>query len=417
MAYKRTRTGTQRLDLSSSTSWSVPNGGSTISTGTVTLPDGSTSATRIKCVSTSGGTCAIRYAPAAGVSWFASSRTISFDIYVESPIVNATGFAGTMFLSNDTGFANYFQASYLLRPGWNRIRLSRKDFSVAAGTPSWATDMTRVQFSIAATTSQVTTAFFSNLVTGAWARPQCVIMFDDGWDTVIDTALPIMDGFGIPGTVAVIEDFVADSGYMTEAELTTLHDDYSWGMVNHSWKHGEGASAGPWLATASVERCQEQIEHCREYLESLGFTRDDEHLIFCSPFGEFTANYLEAAKNDGCIFFRGTMGTNQSQLSYPAMGDEWLENPSEVLRPWPCFAGINTWTLANFTDHMDRNLAAGRPTIILFHTIVDVASAGLHWSTANFTGFMQYCYRKKVLCDFVTLPKFVKHLRTAGASA
>lgn len=414
--YKRTQEPTLRLPLSSSTNWAISSGGATLSTATTTLADGTTSATRMKVVSTSGGAIALRYSPGAAVNWFASGRTIDFDIFIETPIVSTTGLAGTFFLSNDTGFSNYFQADYLLRPGWNRVRLSRSDFSVAAGTPSFDTDMSRVQFSIAATASQVTTAYFSNLRTGGWSRPQVVIMFDDGWQSVLDTAKPLMDTYGIPGTVAVIEDFVGDAGYMSEANLQTLHA-AGWGMVNHSWKHGEGASAAPWLGSSSVADCQAQISHCRAYLESLGFTRDDEHLIYCSPFGEFSTNYLTAAANDGCIFFRGTMGTNVSQLTYPNIGDEWLINPSGVLRPWPCLAGINTWTSANFITHMDRNLAAGRSTIILFHKIETVASAGLEWSTANFTALMQYLHRKRALCDFVTLPQFVRDHRNAGASA
>lgn len=414
--FKRTHEPTLRLNLSSSTSWAISSGGATLSTASVTLPDGATSATRMKTVSTSGGAIALRYSPGAAVNWFVAGRTIDFDIFIETPIVSTTGFAGTFFLSNDSGFANYFQADYLLRPGWNRVRLSRADFSVAAGTPSWDTDMARVQFSIAATASQITTAYFSNLRTGGWSRPQVCIMFDDGWESVIDTAKALMDSYGIPGTVAVVEDFVGDAGYMTSAELTTLHN-AGWGMVNHSWKHGEGASSAPWLASSSVADCQTQIEHCRDYLISLGFTRDNEHLIYCSPFGEFTENYLTAAANAGCTFFRGTMGTNVSQLSYPTLGDEWLINPSGVLRPWPCLAGTNTWTSANMITHMDRNLAAGRSTIILFHSIVTTASAGLEWSTANFTAFLQYLHRKRGLVDFVTLPEMVRNLRNAGAAA
>lgn len=409
MGLKTLRQPTSRLAMDSATSWAAaPGGTGTVTTGTLEI--GGETITALRCTGTSGGNVRFRYSPGSAFDFFSDNGTLEFYVYVASPLVNATAIGGNVLVSNDTAFSNYWTAQTMFIPGQvHQVRLSRKDFSVTAGTPSWDSENNRFQVSFTAVTGQVLDVYIWGLKSGGYARPQCVIMFDDGYLNNLETAKPIMDDFGFKGTIACVEDFVGDSGFLTVANYNTLHDD-AWGIVNHSYLHGAGGGS-PWLTTASVAACQEQIEHCRDYMIAQGWTRDDEHLIYCSPYGEFTENYLTAAKNAGCTFFRGTMATNNAQLTYPNMGDEWLEAVGDVLRPWPCFAGANTWTVQNYIDHINRNLAAGRHTILLFHSIVTTASAAIEWSTANFTDLMEYLFKLKPMMDFPTLPQFVKGLQ------
>ena len=70
----------------------------------------------------------------------------------------------------------------------------------------------------------------------------------------------------------------------------------------------------------------------------------------------------------------------------------------------------NAWTLANITDRIDRIISGGRSiTGILYHDIATPADTAIKTTIANFQGAMDYCYRRKAVCDFPTVPELYKH--------
>jgi hypothetical protein len=76
----------------------------------------------------------------------------------------------------------------------------------------------------------------------------------------------------------------------------------------------------------------------------------------------------------------------------------------------PCFAVNSSTSLADLTAVIDSAIRSGRSQVILFHDIVASPSASSDFSTANFTSFAQHCFRKKALCDFVSLPQLYAKL-------
>ncbi len=272
----------------SATNW-VLNMGATLAAGTT--PDG---VAALKGVSASGGNLRINYAPAGGVNLL-TAKGIEVDVYCESPTLNdpPDGVVLAILLANDSGFANYFASGNMfIRPGWNKIRLGRRDFT-ASGSPTWATDVAVIRFNFAFEASQVLTMYIKNLSTPGFARPQIPIVFDDGYESVYTVAFPYMAARGLVGTVGVISSKVGTSGFMTEAQLQELYD-AGWSLCNHTHLHQQNV-----LKSATQAVCYQEIIECQRYLEGNGWTRDNGHLHFFAPYGEWSANYLAATVQAG----------------------------------------------------------------------------------------------------------------------
>ena len=78
-------------------------------------------------------------------------------------------------------------------------------------------------------------------------KPEMVITFDDGYESVYTIAYPIMKQYGIVGTCYVVTSWIGTPGYLTLPELTELHN-AGWTIANHSYSHQEL----PTLTTAQI---------------------------------------------------------------------------------------------------------------------------------------------------------------------
>jgi peptidoglycan/xylan/chitin deacetylase (PgdA/CDA1 family) len=67
-------------------------------------------------------------------------------------------------------------------------------------------------------------------------EPRAVIIFDDGWASVMDAA-NIMNKYGVKGNVAVITGSIGHRIYLSLDELKTLQNSYNWDIVNHTSFH------------------------------------------------------------------------------------------------------------------------------------------------------------------------------------
>ena len=61
-----------------------------------------------------------------------------------------------------------------------------------------------------------------------------VITFDDGFESTYTIAFPLMQQYGIKGTVYVVPDWLGAPGYLTLAELTEMHN-AGWTIASHTW--------------------------------------------------------------------------------------------------------------------------------------------------------------------------------------
>jgi len=383
--------------------WTASGTGASQTTGSITLIDG-TIGTRVKATSGSGQNLFLAYA--AGNVW-ATKKGLFIRIYLDAPDTNdpATIYSGFIRI-RDAATTHQWGAIIAMRPGWNEFRLGRNKFAVAAGTPVWdTTTWNDIIIKVDAVTSTTLSIYVDNLAYAGYSRPQIAIMFDDGYDSVIDTAMPYMAARGIPGSVGVISGSVGAANFMTLAELTTLHA-AGWSMVGHTRDHtAVSGSPSRWLQDASQATCQEQIEASRDYLKDNGFTRDSEHLIFCSPYGEWSANYKAAADAAGILMFRVLTAASSTAPESCSFVDAYPN-----ARYVPCVSTIRTWSVAQIKAYIDAAIGSGTSIIVLFHKVVAGAAANIEYETASFKEVIDHCYRKKAQADFVNLTEWRKRV-------
>jgi len=388
-------------DGSSATGWTVSGTGSSQTTGTITLVGGA-SAVRVKVTSGSGQSLFVTYATG---NIFATKRGLFIRLYLDAPATNdpATIYSGFIRI-RDAATTNQWGAVIAFRPGWNTFRLGRNKFSVAAGSPVWdTTTWNNAIVKLDPLTSTVMSLYVDSLSYAGYSRPKIAIMFDDGYESVIDTAYPYMAQRGLPGSVGVIEKSVGTTNFMTLAELQTLHG-AGWSMVNHTKDHtAVSGSPSRWLQDADQATCYEQIRSCQDYLKNQGFTRDGEHLIFCSPYGEWSDNYKAAADQAGCTMFRVLTAADSGAPQSVAFADDYPDT-----KYVPCVSTIRTWTVAQITAYIDAAIGSGTSIIVLFHKVVTGASTNIEYETASFKQVIDHCYRRKDVADFVNLATWRK---------
>ena len=66
--------------------------------------------------------------------------------------------------------------------------------------------------------------------------PTMVLTFDDGYTSVFTTAFPIMQQYGMVGTVYMNMGYVGDDGYLTLDQLHQLYD-AGWTIGDHTPVH------------------------------------------------------------------------------------------------------------------------------------------------------------------------------------
>ncbi len=66
--------------------------------------------------------------------------------------------------------------------------------------------------------------------------PVITIMFDDGFSSVYNEALPILDSYGYPANVATNGSTIGKSGFLTEKQLKELLNK-RWALSDHTYSH------------------------------------------------------------------------------------------------------------------------------------------------------------------------------------
>ena len=105
--------------------------------------------------------------------------------------------------------------------GWNKLMFLKSDFA-AVGGEDWANTMIRLRFRVLSAANSTVNVTFDDLRYGEYARPKCIISFDDGADGVYNEGYPYMRTKGFRGVVYEPEGAVRTvaAGYMTLAQLT-----------------------------------------------------------------------------------------------------------------------------------------------------------------------------------------------------
>ncbi len=113
---------------------------------------------------------------------------------------------------------------------------------------------------------------------------QIAITFDDAYESVYRTAVPLLSELELPYTIFVNTDAVGRHGYMTWAQLEELAEGKLATIANHSADHGHlarkpGESKAQWH-----ERTEQSLDKAQEAIsDNLGLDSQ----MFAYPYGEF----------------------------------------------------------------------------------------------------------------------------------
>lgn len=187
--------------------------------------------------------------------------------------------------------------------------------------------------------------------------PRVVIMFDDGYKTVVSQALPIFQSVNIVANTAVISNTVlsSDSNYMRISDLSTLKS-AGWNICNHTTNHLN-------LSTQPDNGLYE-ISNCETFLSQNGFTTG----FLMYPNGYYSSSVINVAISLGIKLARissSPMGYDIS-LPIPSPNTNWYTLPTQP---------IGT-TISTSTPTLNSNLAilntikkTGESAIFMGHNI------------------------------------------------
>ena len=100
-----------------------------------------------------------------------------------------------------------------------------------------------------------------------WNQPLVSITFDDGWQSVYDRALPLLDKHGFKSTQYVNASSIETPNFITGAEVQQLHQ-AGHEIAAHAYQHVDLTSVG-------AERLDEELRKSEEALAAAGLPTDD----------------------------------------------------------------------------------------------------------------------------------------------
>ena len=143
---------------------------------------------------------------------------------------------GINFLTSTDG--KYFGAYLIksqLHKGLNYIVIPSSLFSSNGGI-TWKDTITSVQYRLYFAAGKSMNVTFLEMKNNLKGTPKMVLTFDDGYTSVYTTAFPIMQQYGIKGTVYINTALVGTPGRLNLQQLQTLYN-AGWTIANHTPNH------------------------------------------------------------------------------------------------------------------------------------------------------------------------------------
>jgi peptidoglycan/xylan/chitin deacetylase (PgdA/CDA1 family) len=181
-----------------------------------------------------------------------------------------------------------------------------------------------------------------------------VMTFDDGLESTYTIAYPIMQKYGIVGTVYVVPSWVGHSGYLTLEQLTELHD-AGWTIASHTWDHQD-------LTTLSIADIDTELQSTIDWLNLHGFTDGAYQLAY--PYGNYNDTVVQEVSKLGIKTARtvewGTITSDGQTLpfGYPL---NYLALPVIEVR--------SDTAQIDWQTELDRSILGNGTTIFLIHDI------------------------------------------------
>ncbi len=120
-------------------------------------------------------------------------------------------------------------------------------------------------------------------------KPRYVALtFDDGYDDIYTEAFPLLEKYGMIGTVFLITDNIGKPGYLTQDQIKE--------MIAAGFEFGSHTITHPNLANANVANLKIQLKQSKYVMERLF---DIKVVSFCYPSGKFNDQVVSIVKEAG----------------------------------------------------------------------------------------------------------------------
>ena len=202
-----------------------------------------------------------------------------------------------------------------------------------------------------------------------------VITFDDGFESTYTIAFPLMQQYGIKGTVYVVPDWLGAPGYLTLAELTEMHN-AGWTIASHTMDHQD-------LITLTTQQVTDELQSTINWLNDNGFSDGANYLAY--PYGGYNDTVVQIAGSLGIKTARtvdwGTIDPDgivypyETQLNY-------LELPIILIR--------NDTSTSDWQSDFNRSITVGGTSIFLMHDITDTPIAVEDITVDKFKSIIAY---------------------------
>jgi hypothetical protein len=196
----------------------------------------------------------------------------------------------------------------------------------------------------------------------------CVI-FDDGWQSQWENAIPVLDQYGFKASFAIITGYVDDKlpGYMSWSEIVKLAKNGE-DIVSHSYSHQPLAS----LDNASINY---QLSQSKADLNNKGISSP----IFVYPCGSGAGNPV--VESFVQKYYLAARGIANNTLNMSGSFDRFAL-PSYTIR--------NSTTLNMFKDMV--NNANGSEVVMLYYHKIDRENVDTATTPETFASEMQYLH-------------------------
>jgi peptidoglycan/xylan/chitin deacetylase (PgdA/CDA1 family) len=243
----------------------------------------------------------------------------------------------------------------------------------------WTTIREAFQVPDGATTAMVTLVSHGDGTTGVrgysltdvtkpgplrWGHPMVSITFDDGWQSVYDRALPLLDKHNFKSTQYVNASTIETPNFMTAAEVQQLHE-AGHEIAAHSYEHVDLTSIG-------TDRLDDELRRSEEALAAAGLGTDD----LATPFGRsdpqvdwYASKYFNIVRGtDDGINTRQSLDPHDLKVFY--VTDE--TTPDQLAVALAQTSRVNGWLIlvyhqtappAGSSDTQDKTVAADHSTI------------------------------------------------------
>ncbi|MGB0757437.1 MAG: heparinase II/III domain-containing protein [Patescibacteria group bacterium] len=235
-----------------------------------------------------------------------------------------------------------------------KLQLGSWYFSDSEDNFDW-TNIDQVRFRLRAKDDKSATVRFDDLIlTDAPTDAKMVIVFDDGWDSVMG-AKSIMDEFGgIKGNIGVNAISVGKRRYLTLDQLRDLQNNYGWGIANHSELHKDAVEY--YYANDNLEGLEADITNGLYFLEKNGINSAANWYIY--PNGKSNTYVADVVSK----YYSFGRATQDAPERYP------FSNPHAV-KVFSVYS--DRVTASEVIDAIDDAIEFDQDIFLMFHKFAD----------------------------------------------